>query len=122
MAVNAPRRLVRPEATTWSIDDILNRAREGLLRIPQFQRSFRWDAEDVRKFFDSLYRGYPIGDLLMWETDKAAGAAATFGPVTFETSSERAFVVVDGQQRITSIVAVLSGARSQEKTTPTAIA
>lgn len=107
--MSSPAPFVRPEATTWSVDDILRRAREGQLFIPAFQRSFRWGSDDVRKLFDSIYRGYPIGDLLLWETDRTEGTSTTFGAVSFEAAKGRGFVVIDGQQRITSLIGVLLG-------------
>lgn len=97
----------RPQATTWSVDEILRHAREGRLLVPVFQRSFRWDAEDVRKLFDSIYRGYPIGNILLWETEQTAGASAEFGPVKLHTAPGRAYLVIDGQQRVTSLIGVL---------------
>jgi len=107
--VSTPIPFVRPEATTWSIEDILRRTRTGQLYIPAFQRSFRWGTDDVRDLFDSIYRGYPIGDLLVWETERTEGATTTFGAVSFEPAKGRGFVIIDGQQRITSLVSVLLG-------------
>ena len=36
------------------------------MRVPHFQRSFRWDARDVGLLFDSILRGYPVGSVLLW--------------------------------------------------------
>ncbi|MDC0744163.1 DUF262 domain-containing protein [Polyangium mundeleinium] len=105
--MNQPEPFVRPEATTWSVDDILRKAKEGQLYIPVFQRNFVWEAEDVRKLFDSIYRGYPIGDLLLWETEHTEGVRTDFGPLRFEPSRGRNHLIIDGQQRVTSLVAVL---------------
>lgn len=100
---------VRPEATTWTVDDILRKAQDGQLYIPIFQRPFRWDADDVRKLFDSIYRGYPIGDLLLWDTNETRGASTSFGRVRFKPAKGNGYVIVDGQQRVTSLIAVLLG-------------
>lgn len=102
-----PASFVRPEATTWSVYDILRRAEGGQLFVPAFQRSFRWDPDDVRRLFDSIYRGYPIGELLLWETEPSLGATTNFGPVRFSRAMGRGFVIIDGQQRVTSLAAVL---------------
>jgi hypothetical protein len=107
--MNSPLPFVRPEATTWSVEDILRRAKKGQLYIPIFQRSFRWEADDVCKLFDSIYRGYPVGDLLLWETERTDGSATSFGPVGFTPARGRGFVIIDGQQRVTSLVAALLG-------------
>lgn len=106
--------LRRPEATSWSVDELLWRARQGELYIPAFQRSFRWDLEDILKLFDSVYRGYPIGDLLLWETERTEGATASFGSVIGAPGTGRGFVIVDGQQRVTSLVSVLLGGETIE--------
>jgi uncharacterized protein with ParB-like and HNH nuclease domain len=99
--------LNRPEATTRSIDDLLRDVKLGKVRIPQFQRNFTWEAQDVVKLFDSIYRGYPIGDLLFWETDRADSSMNKFGSVLFEPAKGSSLVVVDGQQRLVSLVRVL---------------
>ncbi len=96
-----------PHATTWSIEHILRLAQEGKLLVPVFQRSFRWDRMDVLKLFDSLYRGFPIGNLLVWKTGPTPGTSATFGPLAFEKDTAENLLIIDGQQRIVSLVATL---------------
>lgn len=76
--------------------------------MPRFQRSFRWDQSDVDQLFDSINRGFPIGSLLLWQRDAPAGAV-TFGSLEVEaTKSSEAYWVVDGQQRLTALVATLT--------------
>lgn len=85
----------------------MNWAREGALRIPPFQRRFRWDARDVERLFDSIWRGYPIGSLLLWRHE-APPARLDFGPVSLEAQARGdALFVVDGQQRLTSLIGTL---------------
>lgn len=97
----------RPQATAFSIEDLLDRVRRGEVRIPDFQRSLRWQAKDVRDLLDSVYRGYPIGTLLFWKKE-APAAVLHFGPVKIDApQTAQAFWVVDGQQRLTSLTAVL---------------
>ncbi|MCY1018071.1 DUF262 domain-containing protein [Pyxidicoccus sp. MSG2] len=97
----------RPQATAFSIEDLLDRVRRGEVRIPEFQRPLKWTAEDVRDLFDSVYRGYPIGTLLFWKRE-APAASVSFGPVRIDApSSSQALWVVDGQQRITALTGVL---------------
>ncbi|QRK06535.1 DUF262 domain-containing protein [Archangium violaceum] len=97
----------RPHATAFSIEDLLDRVRRGEIRIPEFQRPFRWKAKDVVALLDSVYRGYPIGTLLFWK--KEAPAASFFlGPVRIDAPhSTEALWVVDGQQRITALTGAL---------------
>lgn len=55
-----------PKAEIWTIDDILKKALRGELKVPVFQRNFVWKPKDILYLFDSLYRGYPVGSLLVW--------------------------------------------------------
>ena len=101
--------LSRPVAEARSVSELVEQARKGKLRIPPFQRRFRWYGPDVELLFDSIRRGYPIGSLLLWERSAPAGRVE-FGPLTVEAPEDRdALWVVDGQQRLTSLVGVLAG-------------
>ncbi|MGH3873524.1 MAG: GmrSD restriction endonuclease domain-containing protein [Pseudonocardiaceae bacterium] len=81
------------------------------MRVPTFQRQFVWGAKDVRDLFDSLYRGFPVGTLLLW-SQEAPAATVALGPIEFRVpKTSNAFWVVDGQQRITSLFAALSPSR-----------
>lgn len=53
----------RPEARTESIDELLKLVQNGQIIIPIFQRNFVWEKTDIKNIFDSIYRGYPIGNL-----------------------------------------------------------
>ena len=55
------------------ISDLVDYAREGALRIPEFQRSFRWGQKDIFDLFDSIRRGYPVGNALLWRREAPAG-------------------------------------------------
>lgn len=100
--------LSRPVAVALSISELIDEARRGKLRIPPFQRRFRWYGSDIERLLDSIRRGYPIGSLLLWERSASAGAVE-FGPVVVPAPAvEDAWWVVDGQQRLTSIVGVLA--------------
>jgi len=97
----------RPEARAFKIEDLLAEVRLGRVRIPSFQRPLSWDRADARKLVDSLYRGYPVGTLLFWETTAEPGEMR-FGSVSVSASARTdALWVVDGQQRIVSLARVL---------------
>jgi len=104
--MNFSSTLDRPEAVTLSIDDLFRDAKNGKIKISRFQRGFRWKSEDMLKLLDSIYRGYPIGNLLFWETDSSQRAKSVFGPVVVEEATKVAKLVVDGQQRITTLVGI----------------
>lgn len=98
----------RPEAATFQVQRLVERVLLGEARIPPFQRGFRWGAEDVLDLLDSVYRGFPIGTLLLWKKP-AEAAGLDLGPLHIDAPAMRdALWVVDGQQRLTSLVAVLA--------------
>src|SRR6476646_857985 len=78
----------------------------GKIGLPEIQRPFVWPNVNVRDLFDSLYRGYPAGFLLFWETGAYAGLKG-IGAKVHQTVPKLA--IVDGQQRLTSIYAVVKG-------------
>lgn len=79
----------------------------GQIRVPWFQRTWRWDASDVLELFDSVYRGYPIGSLLFYLRE-APAKRLHLGPMAIDGSEEpAAWWVVDGQQRLTALTVCL---------------
>jgi hypothetical protein len=67
-----------------------------------------WDAADVLRLFDSIYRGFPVGTLLLWRKEAPEGPVS-FGPITFNAPYRAdASWVVDGQQRIISLFGALT--------------
>ncbi len=87
-------------------------ARKGTFRLPSLQRLFKWRASHVRDLFDSIYRGFPIGTLLLWKAPAQAGhlqLGPSESPVDIDAEEQTdALWIVDGQQRISSLVGVLS--------------
>jgi len=80
----------------------------GRIRLPSFQRDYRWHPGDVESLFDSVRKSYPIGNLLLWERPAPAGRI-TIGPLVLDVPEvQQARWVVDGQQRITSLVGALA--------------
>jgi uncharacterized protein with ParB-like and HNH nuclease domain len=79
----------------------------GKIGLPELQRPFVWPNVNVRNLFDSLYRGYPAGFLLFWETGADAGLK---GIGVKNGQAVPKLAIVDGQQRLTSLYAVMKGA------------
>ncbi|MEZ6136750.1 MAG: DUF262 domain-containing protein [Pirellulaceae bacterium] len=97
----------RPEARGFSVEQLLQEASDGKLRIPKFQRPLRWRSKQVLEYFDSIRRGFPVGDLLL-SRDHAPSSDLHFGPhVVSAGEQHNALWVIDGQQRITALVACL---------------
>jgi len=78
----------------------------GEIGLPDIQRPFVWGTSKVRDLLDSMYRGYPIGYLLFWENGYA-GEHRTIG--TDRKQKVPRLLIVDGQQRLTSLYAVVKG-------------
>lgn len=78
----------------------------GKIGLPELQRPFVWPNVNVRDLFDSLYRGYPAGFLLFWKTG-VEGGLKSIGTDPKQSVPELA--IVDGQQRLTSLYAVVKG-------------
>ena len=80
----------------------------GELRLPEMQRRYVWRAPRVRDLLDSLYRGYPSGAILLWDTDESVPLqefAVTQDINPFASTR----LLLDGQQRLTSLSAVIRG-------------
>ena len=78
----------------------------GSIGLPDIQRPFVWPNVKVRDLFDSMYRGYPVGYLLFWQNGEASNPRAIGTDAKQVTPS---LVIVDGQQRLTSLYAVFKG-------------
>lgn len=84
---------------------ILSQIDLGSYALPVFQRGYVWNRDQVRKLMYSLYRGYPIGDLLVWDTNTDATITRGDGPL----SAGHVNLILDGQQRITSLYGIIRG-------------
>jgi len=85
------------------IQTILTWIRSGEIAIPEIQRPFVWNTTKVRDFIDSLYQGYPVGYLIAWKNPSVRLKDGT-------TSSGKK-ILIDGQQRVTALLAALIGER-----------
>jgi uncharacterized protein with ParB-like and HNH nuclease domain len=90
----------------YDVSGLLNYIDLGDIGLPDIQRPFVWSATKVRDLFDSMYRGFPVGYLLFWENANVDGAK-TIGSDPKAHPPNR--LIVDGQQRLTSLYAVLRG-------------
>ena len=97
----------RPKATTIPVEDLLAHVCAGQLRVPRFQRDLKWRTKHTLALFDSIYRGFPIGSLLLAVMPGAA-ERLKFGPLTIEAEErEDAWFIIDGQQRVTTMAGAL---------------
>jgi hypothetical protein len=90
----------------YSLSKLLHDIDHGDIGLPDIQRPFVWKPTQVRDLFDSMYRGFPVGYLLFWANDSMKGVK----PIgTDAKQSPPRLLIVDGQQRLTSLYAVLKG-------------
>ena len=94
---------------TADIGRLMGQINAGELRLPEIQRSYVWKPAQVAGLIDSLYRGYPSGSLLLWETSQEVTERdlATTGPSA--VTMIRPLYLLDGQQRLTSLHRVFTG-------------
>lgn len=90
----------------YSLSSLTDAIANGQIGLPDIQRPFVWKNVKVRDLFDSMYRGYPVGYLLFWETGARQGQRQ-IGTDLKQLAPGR--VIVDGQQRLTSLYAVIKG-------------
>ena len=98
------------------IDRIISRIEEGDIKIPAFQRGFVWDQEQVINLLDSIYRDYPIGSILLWNSNEKLRSTRNVGgflipdrPPTYPVN-----YVLDGQQRISTIYSIFGKNKTED--------
>jgi hypothetical protein len=97
--------MAKAEAT---VEELVCMIERGELRLPEMQRRYVWRSPRVRDLLDSLYRGYPSGAVLLWETDEAV-PLQDFAVEQQATPYQTRRLLLDGQQRLTSLSAVIRG-------------
>lgn len=103
---------VSPEVTF--IDDLVSNIESGKIVLPEFQRPYVWKKEDIKNLFDSIYKGFPIGSVLLWDGGgKDIPFQNNIGGRIIEATSEK-YYIVDGQQRLTTLFCCLSDDVSDE--------
>jgi hypothetical protein len=91
----------RYSVTPHPIETVLGWVKSGEVAIPEIQRPFVWEASKVRNLLDSLYQGYPVGYLIAWRNPNVKLKDGTL------SAGKR--ILIDGQQRVTALMAGLLG-------------
>ena len=92
--------------TGYSLTHLIEDIKHGNIALPDIQRPFVWSSAKIRDLFDSMYRGYPVGTLMLWETGAEVGTKQVGGG---DGDKVPKLLIVDGQQRLTSLYAVIAG-------------
>ncbi len=90
----------------YTVSALLDQIEMGTIGLPDLQRPFVWKNAKVRDLLDSMYRGYPVGYLLFWQNPSGSDVRAIG---TGDKQREADLLIVDGQQRLTSLFAVIKG-------------
>lgn len=91
--------------TDYTLQTLVGDIELGRIGLPDIQRPFVWADTKIRDLFDSMFRGYPVGYLLFWKTGADGSAARTIGAGGHQHAPS--LLIVDGQQRLTSLYAVV---------------
>ena len=93
--------------TRFDLDHLVKNIDRGEVALPDIQRPFVWSAAKARDLLDSMFHGFPVGYLLFWATAAPVGARQ----IGTDAKDEKVprWLIVDGQQRLTSLYAVLTG-------------
>lgn len=89
------------DVNNLSVSSLLQSIRDDVIAIPEIQRPFVWDPTKVRDLIDSLYKGYPVGYIIIWQNPDVK--------LKDGTVSSGKKVIIDGQQRITALTAAIVG-------------
>ena len=87
------------------ISTVLDHIDSGHMALPEFQRGYVWNRDQVRGLLDSLYRKHPIGGLLVWATESKSAMHRGDGPLAAGVVK----LLLDGQQRMTSLYGIVRG-------------
>ena len=103
--VEGPKLEALYKDTNLALSHLMSEIETGNLALPDIQRPFVWSNTKIRDLFDSLYKGFPVGTLMFWETG-TGGHSRQIGSGDKRAPGK---LIIDGQQRLTSLYTVLKG-------------
>lgn len=86
----------------FNYSDLIDQIDKGNIHIPEFQREFVWTKKDILNLLDSIYKGYPVGSLILWVTDDDFSYSEAIAD-NEDSSLPYTYFVIDGQQRMKSL-------------------
>ena len=93
--------MARYSVNNYTVETLLSNIKSGNIAIPEMQRPFVWDSSKARDLVDSLYKGFPVGYIIVWQNPDVK--------LKDGTKSSGKKVLIDGQQRITAMAAAIVG-------------
>ena len=103
------------ESHTMDLDFILKEVRLGRIGLPDLQRPFVWANEKVKNLYDSMLKGFPIGYIMLWESPENYSEKTEDIGLNEKVLKSPKSLVIDGQQRLTALVATMYGIRVRDK-------
>jgi len=103
------------ESSVLAMDRILRHVENGEMQIPEFQREFVWAESKQKELIASIYKGYPIGSLLLMSV--GSNQPLEYKAIkTFSSGNKKPkYLVLDGQQRVTTIAYTFSQKHQRQK-------
>ena len=93
----------------WPIQTLLDKFGSKEIQIPELQRKYVWERRKIRNLLDSIYKDYPSGSILLWETDEKTELRDASVAIQEKEERTRKYLLLDGQQRLTSLLTVING-------------
>lgn len=96
------------------VAEIISDVKNGRIGLPDLQRPFVWQDNKVRDLLDSMFRGFPIGYIMLWESPEDYDRTSHIGKNDKDYNAPRD-LVIDGQQRLTALLAAFEGIEVKDK-------
>ena len=93
--------------TQYPLNYLMTSIDSGDIALPDLQRPFVWKNVKVRDLFDSLYKGLPVGMLILWKINESNDEFQPIGVLDKNTTPTK--LIIDGQQRLTALYSVITG-------------
>ncbi len=98
-----------PKPEVERIESLVRLVKDGHIKLPKFQRPFVWKKQNILELMDSIYRGYPIGSILLWFTKQKLASEKNIGDLEIKELDEEypTNYLLDGQQRLSTLCGIL---------------
>lgn len=99
-----------PKPEIMRLEELALLVQSGEIKLPRFQRPFVWKESDMLKLLDSIYKGYPIGSILIWNSSQKLTSERSISGLELNTEARTFFptnYLLDGQQRLTTLCGAL---------------
>ena len=96
------------------VGDLLSDVKNGKVGLPDLQRPFVWKDSKARDLLDSMLKGYPIGYIMLWQSPEDYESVSHIGTDT-KIYTQPDYLVIDGQQRLTALLAAMAGVGVRDK-------